>query len=58
MQTFAQIGVFDTGHAGAGGRLLFLDCNLGGETAFHTRHEPCQPALIVGEHLIGLHDIA
>ena len=58
VQPLAQVGVGGARHAGAGGGLLLLDRDLGGEAAVDRGLHAADPALVVGEHAVGVQHVA
>ena len=58
VQPFAQIGIGDAQHAGAGVGLHALDRGFRGQAGHHRLVEPVQPAAVVGEHAIGFEHVA
>ena len=58
VQPLAQVGVGRARHAGAGGGLLLLDRDLGGEAEVDRGLHPPDPALVVGEHPVGVQNVA
>jgi hypothetical protein len=58
VQTLANIGVGDPLHPGARVRLDLLDRHLGRQSGFDRLVQPAPPALVIGEHAVGLEDLA
>ncbi len=58
VQPLAEIGVGGARHAGTGGGLLLFHRDLGGEPAVDAGFHAPDPALVVGEHAVGVQDVA
>jgi hypothetical protein len=58
VEALAEIRIGRPAHAGAGRGLLLLDRDLRGEAAVDGRLDPTRPALVVGEHPVGVEDVA
>ena len=57
MQAFAQIGVSDLLHAGAGGGLFFFNGSLSRKAATDVLLHAAHPAFGVGKHAVGFEHI-
>ena len=58
VQPLAQIGIGGAQHARAGVGLHALDAGLGGQAGHHRFAHLVQPALVVGEHAVGVEHLA